>query len=65
MHLNEIDMMYLQLSSYKKRKRMEKHAYEEWKSTVIASNDQNKAKGFKRIPFSVFTSHINQVGQPY
>jgi hypothetical protein len=57
--------MYLQLSSYKKRKRMEKHAYEEWKSTVIASNDQNKAKGFKRIPFSVFTSHINQVGQPY
>lgn len=47
--------MYLQLSSYKKRKRMEKHAYEEWKSTVIASNDQNKAKGFESIPFSVFT----------
>ncbi|XP_041009958.1 origin of replication complex subunit 6-like [Juglans microcarpa x Juglans regia] len=33
-----------ELSSYKKRKRMEKHAYEEWKSSVIESNDQNKAK---------------------
>ncbi|KAG2707205.1 hypothetical protein I3760_05G137700 [Carya illinoinensis] len=33
-----------ELSSYKKRKRMEKHAYEEWKSSVVASNNQNKAK---------------------
>ncbi|KAK2976673.1 hypothetical protein RJ640_004274 [Escallonia rubra] len=31
------------LSSYKKRKRMEKHAYEEWKSTV-KSNTRSKAK---------------------
>ncbi|XP_062150048.1 origin of replication complex subunit 6 [Alnus glutinosa] len=38
----------LELSSYKKRKRMEKHAYEEWKSNVIASNDQNKAKACKQ-----------------
>lgn len=46
---NEIDVMHLQLSSYKKRKRMEKHAYEEWKSSVVASNNQNKGKGSKNI----------------
>ncbi|CAB4264606.1 unnamed protein product [Prunus armeniaca] len=31
-------------SSYKKHKKMEKHAYEGWKTTVIASNNQTKAK---------------------
>ncbi|KAI9075874.1 hypothetical protein K1719_042154 [Acacia pycnantha] len=31
------------LSSYKKRKQMEKHDYEKWKSSVLASKDQNKA----------------------
>ncbi|PSR88346.1 Origin of replication complex subunit like [Actinidia chinensis var. chinensis] len=31
-------------SSYKKRKRTEKHAYEEWKSTVLKSNNHSKAK---------------------
>ncbi|XAR65181.1 hypothetical protein NMG60_11009203 [Bertholletia excelsa] len=33
-----------ELSCYKKRKVMEKHAYEEWKSAVIESNDHKKAK---------------------
>ncbi|KAK2975358.1 hypothetical protein RJ640_007855 [Escallonia rubra] len=33
-----------ELSSYKKRKRMEKHAYEDWKSTVVKSNTRSKAK---------------------
>ncbi|KAG8663196.1 hypothetical protein MANES_01G186500v8 [Manihot esculenta] len=32
-------------SSYKKRKRMDKVAYEEWKSSIISSNGKNKAKG--------------------
>ncbi|XP_028771920.1 origin of replication complex subunit 6 [Neltuma alba] len=32
------------LSSYKKRKQMEKHEYEKWKSSVLASKDQNKAE---------------------
>lgn len=31
-------------SSYKKRKRMEKHAYDEWKSTVVSSINQEKDK---------------------
>ncbi|ONI30793.1 hypothetical protein PRUPE_1G273100 [Prunus persica] len=31
-------------SSYKKHKKMEKQAYEGWKTTVIASNNQTKAK---------------------
>ncbi|XP_021807543.1 origin of replication complex subunit 6 isoform X2 [Prunus avium] len=31
-------------SSYKKHKKMEEHAYEGWKTTVIASNNQTKAK---------------------
>ncbi|KAK3003638.1 hypothetical protein RJ639_019637 [Escallonia herrerae] len=34
----------IKLSSYKKRKQMEKHAYEEWKSTVVKSNTCGKAK---------------------
>ncbi|KAK7847895.1 origin of replication complex subunit 6 [Quercus suber] len=33
-----------EVSSYKKRKRTEKHDYEKWKSSVIESNDKNKAK---------------------
>lgn len=33
-----------ELSSYGKRKRMDKHAYEEWKSSVVACNSQTKAK---------------------
>ncbi|KAK3025382.1 hypothetical protein RJ639_044922, partial [Escallonia herrerae] len=33
-----------ELSSYKKRKQMEKHAYEEWKSTVVKSNNRSKAQ---------------------
>ncbi|KAK9277109.1 hypothetical protein L1049_006648 [Liquidambar formosana] len=33
-----------ELSSYKRRKRSEKLAYEEWKSSVISSNDQSKEK---------------------
>jgi len=52
---NETNVMHLQVSSYKKRKRTEKHAYEKWKSSVIESNDKNKAKGFESISFSVFT----------
>ncbi|GMH15307.1 hypothetical protein Nepgr_017148 [Nepenthes gracilis] len=31
-------------SSYKKRKRSEQHAYEEWKSSVLATNNQDKDK---------------------
>ncbi|KAK6931223.1 Origin recognition complex, subunit 6, partial [Dillenia turbinata] len=31
-------------SCYKKGKRAEKHAYEEWKTNVLASNNQDKAK---------------------
>lgn len=33
-----------EISSYKKRKQMEKHDYEEWKSSVLASNNQNKTE---------------------
>ncbi|CAK9183757.1 unnamed protein product [Ilex paraguariensis] len=33
-----------EVSAYKKRKRSENHAYEEWKSTVLESNNHNKAK---------------------
>ncbi|KAF5939085.1 hypothetical protein HYC85_023344 [Camellia sinensis] len=33
-----------ELSCYKKRKCTEKHAYEEWKSNVIESNNHSKAK---------------------
>ena len=51
---NETNVMHLQDSSYKKRKRIEKGAYETWKSSVIASN-KNKAKGFESISFSVIT----------
>ncbi|KAI3516427.1 hypothetical protein L1887_15342 [Cichorium endivia] len=37
------------LSAYKKRKRQDSHKYEEWKSTVVESNKQNKEKiGVKR-----------------
>ncbi|KAL4574208.1 hypothetical protein LXL04_021034 [Taraxacum kok-saghyz] len=37
------------LSCYKKRKRQDNHKYEEWKSTVVQSNKQNKEKvGVKR-----------------
>ncbi|XP_054776032.1 origin of replication complex subunit 6 isoform X2 [Prosopis cineraria] len=32
------------LSSYKKRKQMEKHEYDKWKSSVLVSKDQNKAE---------------------
>uniref|UniRef100_A0A5B7BSF3 Origin of replication complex subunit 6 n=1 Tax=Davidia involucrata TaxID=16924 RepID=A0A5B7BSF3_DAVIN len=35
-----------ELSCYKKRKRMDKLAYEEWKSTVLASNNHSKEKDF-------------------
>ncbi|KAE9605519.1 hypothetical protein Lal_00025432 [Lupinus albus] len=37
-----------ELSSYKKRKQMEKGDYEKWKSSVLASNEQNKTKACKR-----------------
>ncbi|MED6147134.1 Origin of replication complex subunit 6 [Stylosanthes scabra] len=33
-----------ELSSYKKRKQMEKGEYEKWKSSVVASNKQNSTK---------------------
>lgn len=34
---------------------MEEHAYEGWKTTVIASNNQTKAKGFEGNYFIFFT----------
>ncbi|XP_041016229.1 origin of replication complex subunit 6-like [Juglans microcarpa x Juglans regia] len=37
-----------EFSSYKKIKRKEKHTYEEWKSSVVASNNQNNTKGFEK-----------------
>ncbi|OVA09021.1 Origin recognition complex [Macleaya cordata] len=37
----------LELPSYKRHKVMEKHTYEEWKSSVVASNRQSKAE----VPF--------------
>ncbi|KAK6944986.1 hypothetical protein RJ641_026088 [Dillenia turbinata] len=43
------NMLDSQSSCYKKRKRTEKHAYEEWKTNVLASNNQDKAKGNKSI----------------
>ncbi|GMN41837.1 hypothetical protein TIFTF001_011053 [Ficus carica] len=33
-----------ELSSYKRHKKMEKHAYDEWKASVLDSNKQSKAK---------------------
>lgn len=47
---------YFQLSSYKKRKQMEKHDYEKWKSSVLASNNQNKTEGIEIV--FVFSSHF-------
>ncbi|KAH0753946.1 hypothetical protein KY290_024216 [Solanum tuberosum] len=35
-------------SAYKKRKRMDEHAYEEWKSTVLASKNQSSQKAPKQ-----------------
>ncbi|GAB4839993.1 Origin of replication complex subunit 6 [Ancistrocladus abbreviatus] len=35
-----------ELSNNKKRKRAEKHAYEEWKSSALASNKQDKDENF-------------------
>ncbi|GAB4829155.1 Origin of replication complex subunit 6 [Ancistrocladus abbreviatus] len=35
-----------ELSSYKKRKQTEKHGYEDWKSSVLASNKQDKDENF-------------------
>ncbi|XP_016479084.1 origin of replication complex subunit 6-like [Nicotiana tabacum] len=35
-------------SAYKKRKRMDKHAYEEWKSIVLASNNESGQKAPKQ-----------------
>ncbi|KAL2663392.1 hypothetical protein AAZV13_02G095200 [Glycine max] len=37
-----------ELSSYKKAKKMEKHDYEKWKSSVLSSNKQNKKAPCKR-----------------
>ncbi|KAL2666978.1 hypothetical protein AAZX31_01G044900 [Glycine max] len=37
-----------QLSSYKKAKKMEKRDFEKWKSSVLASNEQNKKAPCKR-----------------
>ena len=37
-------LFYLQPSSCKKRKQMEKHEYDEWKSTVVSSINQEKDK---------------------
>ncbi|XP_021890592.1 origin of replication complex subunit 6 isoform X2 [Carica papaya] len=37
-----------ELSSYKRQKKMEKAAYEDWKSSVISSNKENMAKTCKR-----------------
>lgn len=45
---------YLQLSSYKKRKRTDKHAYEEWKSTVIVSYNPSKAKGSEGLSVYIY-----------
>lgn len=45
----------LQHSAYKKRKREDNHKYEEWKSTVVESNKQNKEKG-NNIFFQSFYS---------
>ncbi|XP_020276079.1 origin of replication complex subunit 6-like isoform X1 [Asparagus officinalis] len=38
----------LELPSYKRKKQMEKKAYEEWKSTVTSSNKQSKTAPAKR-----------------
>lgn len=38
-------VMQLQLSSYKKHKRMEKQEYDEWRNSVLESNKQSKTKG--------------------
>ncbi|MCD9644275.1 Origin of replication complex subunit 6 [Datura stramonium] len=35
-------------SAYKKRKRMDEHAYQEWKSTVLASSNQSGQKAPKK-----------------
>lgn len=34
---------------------MEKHAYEEWKTSVITSNNEIKEKGIEGIPFDFFS----------
>ncbi len=43
-----------------------KGCYEKWKSSVIASNKQNKTIGFESISFSVFRlTHCISSRQPY
>lgn len=54
----------LQHSAYKKRKREDNHKYEEWKSTVVESNKQNKEKGnniFFQSFYSFSPTNLNKI----
>ncbi|RXH69918.1 hypothetical protein DVH24_007174 [Malus domestica] len=46
----------LQPSSYKRHKKIEKHAYEGWKTSVLISYKETKAKGLNAFPFRLFHS---------
>lgn len=43
-------LCFMQPSLYKKRKRTDEHAYKEWKSTVMESNNKDKETGNERLP---------------
>lgn len=41
----EAELMFLQSPAYKKRKQMDKHDHDDWKSAVLKSNKLGKAEG--------------------
>ncbi|KAG5062740.1 hypothetical protein JHK85_003923 [Glycine max] len=47
-----------ELSSYKKAKKMEKHDYEKWKSSVLSSNKQNKKGTETTLAFSPYLPKV-------
>lgn len=52
--LSNVTVKHLQPSSYKRHKRMEKCAYEEWKTSVVASNSEIKEKGIEGFRLTSF-----------
>ena len=56
---NEIVIcLYIQVSSYKKRKQMETQDYEKWKSSVLTSNKQDKKEGIETV-LALFLYHVS------
>ena len=59
-HMNNkvVICLYIQVSSYKKRKQMETQDYEKWKSSVLTSNKQDKKEGTETV-LALFLYHVS------